>query len=64
MDEKDRGIYIQRKKKEEIQNKHRIIKATLKEDQVALTCVEMWNGMMKTGKEMITALVNWNRQYF
>ena len=44
--------------------KHKIIKVRIKEDRVALTCVEMLDRSMKMGKEMTTALVEWNRQHF
>ena len=31
---------------------------------MALTCEEIPDGTMKMGKEMTTALVDWNRQQF
>ena len=43
--------------------KHKIIKARIKEERGALTCAEMLDGRMKIGKEMTTALVEWNRQH-
>ena len=65
IDKEDRDSYIQRiQKKEIIQMKHKIIKARVKEDQVALTCVEMLDRCMKMGKETTTTLVECNMQHF
>ena len=65
IDEEDCESYIQRVKKiEEMQMKHKIIKARVIEDRVALTCVEMLDGSMQMGKGMTMALVEWNRQHF
>ena len=44
--------------------KHKIIKARLKEDRVALTCMEMLDGTMKMGKGTTRALEDWNRKHF
>ena len=65
INEEDCDKYIQRiKKKEEIQIKHRIIKARLKEDQVTLTYAEMPDGAMMMSEEMTPSLVDWNRKHF
>ena len=44
--------------------KHKIIKARVKEDRVALTCMEMLDGNMKMGEGMTTALVEWIIKHF
>ena len=38
--------------------KHKIIKVQIKENQLALICVEMLDGSMKMGDEMTMALVD------